>query len=161
VGDVETLRAELALLAARFALPGLGPDVDQAIRLACELLVRGLDTPATADVAALRYGTPLRDAAPLLRQMLQEQGLPAPSPDASPAGKFHAVLRALATGSLAVDEFYISLIDYLPAWDKQDELDRRLMALLDDWERQTTPEGRSAAAETLRAVAREAVRQAG
>jgi hypothetical protein len=156
VGDVEQLRAELTLLAARFVLPGPGLDVDQAIRLACELLVRELDTPATADVAALRYGTPLRDAAPLLRQMLQEQGFPAPGPDASRAAEFRAVLRALAAGSLAAGEFYAILIDHVPAWDKQDELDRRLMTLLDDWERQTTPEGRSAAAEALRAVARNA-----
>jgi hypothetical protein len=156
VGDVERLRAELALLAARFVLPGLGPDVDQAIRLACQLLVRELDTPATADVAAFRYGTPLRDAAPLIRQMLLEQGLPAPGPDASPAAEFRTVLRALAAGSLAVGEFYAIFIDHMPAWDKQNELDRRLMALLDDWERQTTPEGRSAATEALRAVARDA-----
>lgn len=161
MGDVEALRAELALLAARFVLPGLGPDVDQAIRLACELLACELDTPATVDVAALRYGTPLRDAAPLLRQMLQEQGIPAPDPDASQAREFRAVLHALATGSLAVGEFYAILIDHLPTRDKQDELDRRLMALLDDWELQTTPQGRSAAAEALRAVAREAVSQAG
>jgi hypothetical protein len=156
VGDMEALHAELALLAARFVLPGLGPDVDQAIRLACELVVRELGTPATADVAALRYGTPLRDAAPLLRQMLQEQGFPAPGPDASQAREFRAVLRALAAGSLAMGEFHAILIDRLPAWDKQDELDRRLIALLDDWELQTTPEGRSAAAEALRAVARDA-----
>ena len=153
MGDVEALHAELALLAARFVLPGLGPDVDQAIRLACELLVRELGTPATADVAALRYGTPLRDAAPLLRQMLQEQGFPAPGPDASQAGEFRAVLRALAAGSLAVDEFHAILIDRLPAWDKQEEPDRRLMVLLDHWELQTTPEGRSAATETLRGCA--------
>jgi hypothetical protein len=157
VSDVEALHAELALLAARFVLPGRGPDVDQAIRLACDLLVRELDTPATVDVAALRYGTPLRDAAPLLRQMLQEQGFSAPGPDTSRAGEFRAVLRALATGSLPADEFYLILIDRLPAWDKQDELDRRLTALLDDWELQTTPEGRSAAAEALRVVARDAV----
>jgi len=156
VGDVEVLRARLALLAARFVLPGLGPDVDQAIRLACDLLVRELATPATADVAALRYGTPLRDAAPLLRQMLQEQGFPAPGPDVGQAAEFRAVLRALAAGSLAVGEFHAILIDRLPAWDQQDELDRGLMALLSDWELQTTPEGRSAAAETLRAVARDA-----
>lgn len=161
MGDVEALHAELALLAARFVLPGLGPDVDQAIRLACEFLAHELDTPATVDVAALRYGTPLRDAAPLLRQMLQEQGFPAPDPDASQAGKFRAVLRALATGSLAVGEFYVISMNYLPTWDKQDELARHLMALLDDWELQTTPEGRSAAAEALRTVAREAVSQAG
>ena len=42
--------------------------VDQVIKLACELLACGLDTPATADVAAMRYGTPLRDAGPLLRR---------------------------------------------------------------------------------------------
>jgi hypothetical protein len=42
VGDVQVLRAGLALLAARFVLPGLGPDVDQAIKLACELLACGL-----------------------------------------------------------------------------------------------------------------------
>ena len=71
------------------------------------------------------------------------------------------VLRALAAGGLQVGEFYVILIDHLPAWDKQDELDRRLGVLLDDWEQQTTPEGRSAAAEALRAVAREAVSQAG
>ena len=53
-------------------------------------------------------------------------------------------------------EFHAILIDRLPAWDQQDELDRRLMAMLSDWELQTTPEGRSAAAETLRAVARDA-----
>jgi len=44
VGDVEALQARLTLLAARFVLPGLGPDVDQAIRLACDLLVRELAT---------------------------------------------------------------------------------------------------------------------
>jgi hypothetical protein len=161
VGDVESLRAELALLAASFVLPGLSPDVDPVIKLACDLLVRELDTPATVDVAALRYGTPLRDAAPLLRQMLHEQGFPVPGPDASQAEEFRAVLRALAAGSMMAGEFYPILINCLPAWDKQGELDRRLMALLDDWERQTTPEGRLAAAETLRAVAREAVSQAG
>ena len=149
------------MLAARFVLPGVGPDVDQAIRLACELLVGQLDTPATANVAALRYGTPLRDAGPLLREMLQEQGVPAPHPDASETEEFRAVLRALAAGSLAVGDFYIVLLDHLPAWDKQDDLDRRLMALLEEWERQATREGRSAAAEALRAVAREAVSQAG
>ena len=161
MGDAEALHAEPAFLAARFVLPGLGPDVDQAIRLACELLVHDLDTPATAEVAALRYGTPLRDAAPLLRQMVQEQGFPAPGPDAGQAGELRAVLRALAAGSLAAGEFYAILLDRLPAWDKQDELDRRLMALLDDWDQQTTPEGRSAAAEALRAAARDAVSQTG
>jgi hypothetical protein len=86
VGDVQVLRAELALLAARFVLPGPGPDVGQAITLACELLACGLDTPAAAGVAAMRYGTPLRDAGPLLREMLDEQGFPAPGPGGAGTG---------------------------------------------------------------------------
>jgi hypothetical protein len=161
MGDVQSLRAELALLAAGFVLPGLGPDVDQGIRLACELLACQLDTPATVNLAALRYGTPLRDAGPLLREMLEEQGFPAPRPDAGETEEFRAVLRALAAGSLAVGDFYPMFLGRLPAWDKQDDLDRRFMALLDGWERQATQEGRSAAAEALRAVVREAVSQAG
>jgi hypothetical protein len=39
--SVDTLHAELALLAARFLLPGLGPGVDQAIKVACALVARG------------------------------------------------------------------------------------------------------------------------
>lgn len=82
VGDasIDAVRAELALLAARFVLPGLGPDVDQAIRVACDLLVEGLDTPATVEVAGLSYGTPLRDAGPVIREMLDEQGFPSDQP---------------------------------------------------------------------------------
>lgn len=76
--SVDSLRGELAVLAARFAPPGGGLDVDRAIAVACELLVRDLDTPATVAVAALRYGTPLRDAEPDIREMLREQGFPAP-----------------------------------------------------------------------------------
>ncbi len=161
MGHVEVLHAGLALLAARFVLPGIGPDVDQAITLACELLAQDLDTPATVEVAALSYGTPLRDTGTLIREMLQQQGFPAPGPVAGEAEEFRAVLRALATGGLQAGEFFVVILNYLPAWEKQDELDRRLVVLLDDWTRQTTPQGRSAAAEALRAVAREAVSQSG
>lgn len=161
MGDVQVLRAGLALLAARFVLPGLGPDVDQAIKLACELLACGLDTPATVGVAALRYGTPLRDAGPVLREMLDEQGFPAPGPGVGQDREFRAVLRALAMGGLAAGEFCLVLLDYLPARDEQDELHRRLVALLEDWEQQATPEARSAAAEVLRAAAREAISKTG
>lgn len=57
--------AELALLAARFSLPGTPhPDVDQAIDLACRLLAGNLETPATIEVACLSYGTPLKMPSP-------------------------------------------------------------------------------------------------
>jgi hypothetical protein len=64
------------LLAAKFVLPGLGPRVDKAIEVACDLLTLGLDTRATVDVAGLGYGTPLRDAESLIRDMLDEQHVP-------------------------------------------------------------------------------------
>jgi hypothetical protein len=104
VGDasVDLLQAELAVLAAGFVLSGLGPDVDQAITVACELLVRDLDTPGTVAVASLAYGTPLRDARPVVLDMLREQGFSVPRPDAGGGDELIAVLRAVAAGGLQV-----------------------------------------------------------
>ena len=157
----DSLRAGLAWLAAGFVLPGLGPDVDQAIRVACELLTRDLDTPATTAVAALPWGTTLRDGGPVIREMLGEQGFPVPGPGSGPAEEFAVVLRAVALGWMPVSDFYVYFISQLPAWDQQDELQRRLMAVLDAWEGETTPAGQSAAAAAVRQVAREAAGEAG
>jgi hypothetical protein len=162
VADVsaDSLRAELALLAARFVLPGLGPDVDRAIRVACDLLARDLDTPATVGVAALAYGTALRDAGPVIRGMLREQGFPAPGPEASEAEVFTTVLRAVAAGGMQTGEFFTFFMQVVPAWEQQDELQRSLVVLLNDWIEETTPEGRSATAAAVRTAARDAVRDA-
>jgi hypothetical protein len=84
--------------------------------------------------------------------MLREQGFPAPGREAGEDEKFLTVLRALAAGGLQVGEFYSMFMFRVPAWQEQDELERRLVVLLDDWEQQTTPQGISAAAEALRAV---------
>lgn len=154
--SVESLRAELALLAARFVLPGPGPDVNRAITVACDLLAHDLDTSATVAVAALAYGTPLRDAGPVIRDMLREQGFPAAGPGASEAEEFTTVLRAVATGGMLAGEFWIFFMGVVPAWDRQDELQRRLMVLLNDWLEETTPEGRSAMAAAVRSAARDA-----
>lgn len=152
-----SVRAELALLAARFALPGLGPDVDRAIRLACDLLVRGLDTPATAAVAALAYGTALRDAGPVIRGMLCEQDYPAPGPEAGEDEEFTTVLRAVAAGGMGTGEFFTFFMRVVPAREQQDAVRRRLMVLLSAWLEETTPEGRSAMAVAVRSAARDAV----
>jgi len=154
--SVDTLRAELALLAARFVLPGLGPDVDRAIKVACDLVARRLHTPATVGVAALTYGTPLRDARPVILEMLDEQGFPA-GPDASDADEYATVLRAVGAGGLGVGEFFGVFMRRVPAWDQQDELQRSLVLVLDEWAQETTQEGRSAAAAAVRKVARDAV----
>jgi hypothetical protein len=142
-------------------MPGLGPDVDRAIRVACDLLAQNLDTPATVDVAALSYGTPLRDAGPVIREMLREQGFPAARPDSSNAEQFTTVLRAVAAGGMQAGEFFSVFIRLVPAWEEQDELQRRLMVLLSNWSDETTPEGRAAAATALRSVARDAGSEAG
>jgi hypothetical protein len=55
------------------------PDVNEAIRLACDLLVQDMDTPATISVAALPFGTPFRDCQPLIRAMLLEQACRRPT----------------------------------------------------------------------------------
>ncbi len=102
VGDpsADAVRAELAVLAARFVLRGRGLDVDQAIRIACDLLVGGLDTPATVAVAGLSYGTPLRDAGPVIAGMLAEQGFP---PDPHPGPAAVAALREAMGAQAFVD----------------------------------------------------------
>jgi hypothetical protein len=98
--------AELALLAARFSLPGPRlPDVDRAIDLACRLLAADLETPATTEVACLSYGTPLRDAEPALRQMLIEHGVAGTGPGTSEANQFRVALRAFASRAIDIGEF--------------------------------------------------------
>ena len=155
MGDTsaDSLRAELALLAAGFVLSGSGPDVDRAIRVACDLLVRDLDTPATVAVAALPFGTLQRDAEPVIRDMLDEQGFTAPRPGAREAEEFATVLRAVGAGGVQIGHFFSVFLDALPAQEQQDELQRRLVILFKDWVEETTPEGTSAIASAVRRVA--------
>ena len=105
------------MLAVRFSLPGpCLPGVD----LACRLLAGNLETPATTEVACLSYGTPLRDAEPVLRQMLIEHGIAVSGPGTGDADQFRAALRAF--GSRAIDMGEFSAVSYrlLPAWNEQD-----------------------------------------
>jgi hypothetical protein len=159
VGEASSdfLRAELAVLAARFVLSGLGPDVNRAITVACELLAQDLDTPATVAVAALAYGTAMRDGGPLIFDMLREQGFPAAAPDASEAEELTTVLRAVAAGGLETSELYAFFMRRVPAREQQDELQRRLVVLLNDWVEAATPAGQSVAAAAVRRAARDAV----
>jgi hypothetical protein len=152
-----SLPAGLVVLAVRLVLPGFaGLDVDQAITLACDLLVRDLDTPATAAVAGLPWGASLSESGPVIRDMLREQGFPVPGPGGSPAEEFAFVLRAVAAGGLPVSDLYVYFMRRIPAWEQQDELQRRLVVLLNDWDGETTPGGMAAAAAAVREFAREA-----
>lgn len=69
-----------------------------------------------------------------------------PGSGASPAEEFASALRAVAAGGMPVSEFYVYFMRRIPARDQQDELQRRLMALPNDWDVETTPEGMAAAA---------------
>lgn len=132
--------AELALLAARFSLPGpCLPDVDRAIDLACRLLAGNLETPATTEVACLSYGTPLRDAEPALRQMLIEHGIAVSGPETGDADQFRAALRAFGANAIDVAEFSAIFYRQLPAWSEQDATQRALILLLNELDQATTP----------------------
>lgn len=153
--DVESLRATLASLAADFAWFRADPDVDRAISVACELLARDLDTPATVEVAALGWRTPLSVAEPSIRDMLLEQGFPAPGPDAGETENLRALLRAVVAGGLDVPELAADIWPHDPEWAEHDENWRQLLLLIDGWVQQDTAEGQTAAAEAVYAFARE------
>jgi hypothetical protein len=123
------LRAQLHRLAVQFVLPCL-PDVDQAIRLACELIVHDLQTPATISVAALSYGTTLRDSESLIRDMLSEQGVWLPEDEATEPERFNFVLRAFASGGIGVADMITALFHALPSWEDQTEVQRALLRLI-------------------------------
>jgi hypothetical protein len=151
--ETEPERSALVLLAARFVLPGIGPDTDAAIRLACDLVAGERDTAATVEVAGLQYGTALRDAEPLIRQMLVEQGTATAEPDAPESERLAVVLRAVAAGGLGVGEFFGFFMSSVPAWDDQSELQRALVLALNDWADAATPEEKMSSAGIVRATA--------
>jgi hypothetical protein len=94
----------------------------------------------------------LRDAGPVIRDMLREQGFPAAGPDASEAEEFTTVLRAVAADGVQTGEFFTFFMRVVPAWEQQDELQRPLMVLLSDWAEETASESRSAIAAAVRRV---------
>jgi hypothetical protein len=60
------------------------------------------------------------------------------------------VLRAVAAGGLPVNEFYSYFMCRVPAGEQQEELQRRLVLLLNDWDQETTPAGMATAAAVVR-----------
>ncbi len=147
------MRVQMWRLAARLVRPGLGPDPDQAIRLACDLIVRGLDTPAAVSVAALSYGTTLRDAGPLIRDMLTEQGIPLPGEDATDDERLGFMIRGFANGGLDYGEFFTAFIGAVPRWEDQDESQREIVRLINALDEETGPEARARVIASMRAAA--------
>jgi hypothetical protein len=78
MADPSALSPELIervrLLSARVMFADAdGRDV---VRLACDLLVAGIDTPSIVELAALPYSATMNDVDPLFRAMLVELGRP-------------------------------------------------------------------------------------
>ncbi len=159
MGREAELRARLYRLAMRIAFPGPVPDVDQAIRLACELLTLERDTPATIDVAALHWGTAFRDAEPLIRDMLGQQQVLVPEPGTGQPELLGFLLRAFADGCLAWSEIWHRLLDLLPRWQDQGQAQRELMRLALELEQDTSPAGTAETIAAMRAAAASAIAQ--
>jgi hypothetical protein len=129
------------------------PDVNEAIRLACDLLVQDMDTPATINVAALPFGTPFRDCQPLIRAMLLDQGVPTPDQDASDDQRFGFMLKWFAAGHLTLKEIWSAMYWRLPDWKDQTAFQRALVRLDNELENQDSPAGRVYIVNAMRAVA--------
>lgn len=141
----------LCLIATRLLL-GSGAWVDEAVRVASALVAQGCDGPATVEVAALTPGTSLSEAAPLLRALLEEQGVPAPPEQPTESERYEYVSKAFGLGVLGFREYVEEFYANLPEWGRQSPLQQRVVLLLDDWDTETSPDERAAVAERVRAV---------
>jgi hypothetical protein len=126
-------------LAKPFLFQGRLPDVDEAIRLACDLLVQGMDSPATISVAALPFRTPVRDCETLIRAMLLEHGVPTPGQEASDDKRFGFMLEWFAAGYLTFSEISRPLYWWLPASTKQTAFQNALVRLINELQQHTLP----------------------
>jgi hypothetical protein len=130
--------AGLELIVGHLLL-GRGAWVDDAVNTACALIVAGHDTPATIQVAALPFGTALSEAEGLIREMLREQGVSEPPEQPTDAERFAYVTESFGHGLLPFSTFYDQFYWNMPEWGKETPTQRRLMCLVEEWERETDP----------------------
>lgn len=140
-------------LATPFLFRSRHLDVDEAIRLACDLIVANADSPATVSVAALRFGTPGRDSQPLIREMLREHGVPTPGEEASDDERFGFMLKWFAAGYLTFGDVWGPLLRWLRGWNEQTAVQRAIVQLSSELDQQTVPAARAEVVKAIRAVA--------
>ena len=151
--DPDPLTLRLVGVAAALDLPGLGPRVEQAVALAVDLVLADRATPATVAVASLGAGATLRDSGDDIREMLREQGAAAPSPPPGGDAAYTTALWAVGYGGLSIGEFSAVFYNYLPAWDDQDDVQRKIVVLLHAWGTESDPEARRPIADQIRDIA--------
>ncbi len=125
--------------------------VHDAVGIASTLVAEGDQGPATLAVACLAPGVIQSEAEPLIREMLVEQGVPLPGEDADHE-RLRRLLNAFAHGVVSVGEFLGEFYSQLPAWDRQDELQRDLVLALDRWESDTDPGQRRSVEASMRSA---------
>lgn len=145
----------LRAVAIDVAMPS-GPGLDEAIRLAEELVADGLGGPATLDVASLPIGAAQRDAEPVVRAMLAEFDMEVPQAEGE-AGRYRLLLWAFGHADLPVELFEGRFYARLAAWDEQDELDRVLVGFLHERDLLSKPADRAAIEREMRAAVRAVV----
>jgi hypothetical protein len=148
------LRDRLHLLACGFARPN-GPSGEDAVRLAEDLIVAGLDGPATVEVAVLRRDTTLRDSEHLIRAMLSEHGIAVTSPE-NDEEEHALLLTAFGFWGLPIHAFEGPFYARLPGWDEQEPLDHTLVVLLHERDQEADPRSRSEVEARMRIAVRAA-----
>jgi hypothetical protein len=150
----EALRARVHRLACVIILrdPWV---VSGAVDLACDLIVAGLETPATVEVAALPRGATFRDSADVVLSMLAEHGVRIPPHETDDDG-YAALRTAFAWWNLPMSRFEGAFYARLPEWDQQDTLDRTLVIMMDERDNETDPGRRKAIEDRMRRAIRHA-----
>lgn len=123
--------------------------VRNAVEIASILVGEGDDRPATLAVACLPANAIQSDAEPLIRAMLTEQGVPS-LPENAEDAHLRGLLAAFARRVVEVHEFIGEFYSQLPAWDRQDGLQRETVVALDRWEAEGDPEARQRIEDDMR-----------
>lgn len=143
----------LQAVAVEVAMP-TGPGLDDAIRLAEDLIAAGHDAEATLEVAAMHLGSPRSDAEPGVRAMLTEHGIIVPEAEDEPS-RYRLLLEAFGFLNLRFDLFEGPFYARLLSWDRQDSLDQKLVLLLYERDQVSGTTEREQIETKMRAVVRE------
>ncbi len=124
--------------------------LDQAITLAERFVSLGLGGSAALEVASLPRGTTRRDGETAVRAMLAEFGIETPPPAMDAEARYGLLLWAFAFVDLPVERFEGPFYARIEDWDKQDDLERRLVLLLNEWDQCSSPADQQAVERRMR-----------
>lgn len=96
--DGNEVAVRLHVVAMAVAMP-TGPGLDDAIRLAEELVASGHDGDATLEVAGMHLGASRSDVEPAVRAMLIEHGIVVPGAD-DQSGRYRLLLTGFGFQNL-------------------------------------------------------------